>query len=482
MPEELRWQRYRMDAPLKSARATMYAVFNRPFGKAAATVKDPGILLSFRNWPELVSLSSEGRVRWRRRLDAPVKNLALAVGDGTAFAALEGGTVVSVAADGKPSWKYRAGGEVTALAASEKGGAAAAGDDRGGLLLLAADGKPLFDIHLAAPAALLCVSQDGSAVVCVDSSGGVSLISRDGKVLWRKLFGGGVTDMATTGGCTKTAVLSGKVHGISLDGLERWSAEAPAGTEAVRMSEDGSDTYALCSDKVARFGPAGKKLWERDIKSRAPAASVVPGMKMLVLPSPIGTGIVDRWGNPVLDCPLTAAYVDGESFAFFDGARRLFYIKDDGSSTHLLISDIGPALVEYLLRAARVFGDECQRIGQPSPFGDRHFLEATDAARSTDFARTLENARFSYRYFEETLGSIQHDTESIVNPASLAAVNISVRGELEAPLAKRARLYQARCSCGAINDVFTPEVPLLVRCRFCGKTGLVEKAPVDKRG
>jgi hypothetical protein len=317
-------------------------------------------------------------------------------------------------------------------------------------------------------------------VVCADSAGGVSLVSRDGNVLWRKLFGGGVTDIATTGGCTKTAVLSGNLHGISLDGSERWSAEAPAGSVAVRMSEDGSDTYALGPERIARYGPSGKKLWEKEVPNSPGSASVVPGMKLLVLPSSTGTGLMDRWGNPVLDCPVAAACVDGASHAFFDGARRLFYIKDDGSSTHFLISDVGPALVDYLLRAARLFGDECLRIGQPSPFGDRHYLEATGAARSADFARALENARFSYRYYEETLGSIQHDTESIANPETLAAVNVSVRRELEAPLAKRTRLYQAKCSCGAINDVFTPDVPLLVRCSFCGKVGLVEKAPLGK--
>ena len=480
MPGGLRWQRYRMDAPLKGGRATMYAVFNRPFGKAAATVKDPGILLSFRDWPELVSLSSEGRVRWRRPLDAPVRDLAMTGGDGAVFAALEGGAIVFVAPDGKPSWKYRAGGEVAALAASEKGGCAAACDDRGGLLLLGADGKPVFESSLPAPAAMLRVSQDGSAVVCADTAGGVSLVSRDGKVLWRKLYGEGVTDMATTGGCTKTVVLSGKVHGISLDGSERWSAEAPAGCTAVRISEDGADAYAISPQKILRFGASGKKMWEKDIRSRPQAAAVLGGMKMLLLPSMDGTGLMDRWGNPALDCPLAAGRGSGVCFAFFDGSRSIFHVRDDGSSTHILFSDVGPALVDYMLRAARLFGDECIRIGQPSPFGDNHYLDATGAARSGDYARAMENARFSYRYYEETLGSIQHDTESIANPESLAAVKISVRGQLEAPLAKRPRLYQAKCPCGAINDVFTPDVPLLVRCGFCGKTGLVNAAPLGK--
>jgi hypothetical protein len=480
MTEELRWQRYRMDATLKNARTTMYAVFNRPPGHAVASVMSPGILVSFRDWPELVSLSSEGRVRWRMRLDAPVKALALQGIDGTAIAATSDGMVYLLAPDGKPLWKYRLEGELTALAASDKEGCAAVGNDRGKLLLLGNDGKPIFDIDMECPAIFLRVSQDGSAVMCADSSGGLSLISRDGKVLWRKLFGDGIADMATTGGCTKTVVLSGKVHSISLDGSERWSAEVPAGVEAVRMSEDGAAIYAVGPEVVVRLSPAGKKLWEGNLKNRPSAASVLPGMKMLVLASPAVMNVVDRWGNFALECPLAAPGGDGECRAQFDGNRRFFLLNEDGLSTHLLIADVGPALVDYLLRAARVFGDECQKIGQPSPFGDRHYLEATSAARSGDYARALENARFSYRYFEETLSSIQHDTESLTNPASLAAIDISVQKELDAPLAKRKLLYQAKCQCGAINDVFTPEVPLLVKCVFCGKLGLVKAAPAGK--
>jgi hypothetical protein len=479
LPDELRWQRYRMDAPLKGGRTTMFAVFNRPIVKAAPTVNDPGIILSFKDWPELVSLSSEGRVRWRRRLDAPVKDMAISA-DGAVFAALDGGTVVFVPPDGKPSWKYRAGSEVTVLAASGKAGCAAAGVDGGGLLLLGSDGKAVFDTPLASPAVRLFVSQDGSAVMCADSAGGVSLVSREGKVLWRRLFGDGVADMATTGGCTKTVVLSGKVHGLSLDGSERWSAEAPSGCAGVRMSDDGADAYALAPDRMIRFGPSGKKIWERAADCRPGAASVLAGMKMLLLPSSAGTSIMDRWGNFALECPLAAGDGEGTTSSFFDGARILFQIGDAGQSSRILLADVGPALVDYLLRAARLFGDECLRIGQPSPFGDNHFLEATRAARSGDYPRALENARFSYRYYEETLSSIQHDTERIVDAESLAAVKMTARVELEEPMARRPRLYQAKCTCGAINDVFTPEVPLLVRCTYCGKAGLVEKAPGGK--
>lgn len=479
MPDELRWQRYRMDAPLKGGRTTMFAIFNRSIVKAAATVNDPGIILSFKDWPELVSLSSEGRVRWRRRLDAPVKDMAI-FGDGASFAAMEGGTVVFVAPDGKPSWKYRGGGEVTVMAASSKAGCAAIGVDGGGLLLLGSDGKAVFDTRLASPAARLVVSQDGSAVMCADSAGGVSLVSREGKVLWRRLFGDGVADMATTGGCTKTVVLSGKVHGISLDGSERWSAEAPPGCAGVRISEDGADAYALSPDKIVRFGPSGKKIWERAADCRPGTASVLSGMKMLLLPSSAGTSFMDRWGNLALEAPWAAGDGQGAASSFFDGARILFQIGDAGQSSSILFTDVGPALVDYLLRAARLFGDECVRIGQPSPFGDNHYLEATRAARSGDYPRALENARFSYRYYEETLSSIQHDTERIVDAESLAAVKITARGELEAPLARRPRIYQAKCTCGSINDIFTPAVPLLVRCTYCGKPGLVERAPAGK--
>ena len=479
MPEELRWQRYRMDAPLKGARTTMYAVFNRPFGKAIATPKDPGIVMSFKDWPELVSLSFDGRVRWRRRLESPVRDIAMN-GDGSIFAAMDGGAIVLVTPQGRPTWKYRTLGEVTIMAASGKAGCAAAGMEGGGLMLLGADGMPMFETRHAAPVTGLAVAHDGSAVMCSDQAGGVALVSREGKVLWRKLFGEGVADMATTGGCTKTVVLSGKVHGVSLDGAERWSAEAPPGCAGVSMTEDGADAYALSPDKAFRLSPSGRVMWERPVECSPRATSVIPGMKTLLLVSCAGTVIMDRWGNTALEAPLAAGGGGARCLAVFDGSRGLYHLRDDGKSSHLSVADAGPALVEYLLRAARLFGDECVRIGQPSPFGDNHYLDATRAARSGDFPRAMENARFSYRYYEETLSSTQHDTEKIADSKSLEAVDLSARRELEAPLAKRQRLYQAKCSCGAINDVFTPEVPLLVRCGFCGKTGLVEKAPLGK--
>lgn len=480
MPDELKWQRYRMDEPLESARTTLYAVFNRPAGPVVPTRKPPGLLMSFDDAPAIVSLSSDGKVRWRRKMEAPVEALALEGVDEAVFVALSDGTIFFLGPDGKPLWKYRTEGRVAAMAASEKGGCAAIADSGGRLLMLGIDGRPMFDITLASPAASLFVSQDGSTAVCSDTGGGVSLISKDGKLLWRKVFGAGISDMATTRGCTKTLVLSGQVHGLSLDGSERWSAEVPAGTAAVRMSEDGETIYAIGPKTVARLGPTGKKLWDDGHKSLPSGASVWPGMKMLMLPSPEGTNVVDRWGNVALQCPLPAAAGDGPCRSYFDGKRGLFMLGDDGASTHLFIADAGPALVEYLLRAARVFGDECVKIGQPSPFGDRHYLEATSAAKSGDYARAMENAQFSYRYYEETLASIQHPTESLANTGSLAAVNLSVRKELEAPLAKRKRLYQAKCPCGAINNIFTPEVPLMVRCDYCGKLGLVRTAPPAK--
>lgn len=480
MADELKWQRYRMDLPLKSARTTVYAVFNRPPGAAVATRKAPGLLMSFRDAPQLVSLSSDGKVRWRRKMDAAVKAIAIEGVDEAVFVALSDGTVFFLGPDGKPQWKYRTDGQVAAMAASEKGGCAAIADAGGRLLMLGIDGKPVFDTRLASPAASLFLSQDGSTAVCVDTGGGVSLISREGKVLWRKVFGAGIADMATTRGCTKTVVLSGQVHGLSLDGSERWSAEVPTRTAAVRMSEDGETIYAIGPKTVVRLGPTGKNLWDNEQKSLPSEASVWPGMKMLMLPSQEGTNIVDRWGNEALQCPLPAAAGQGSCRSLFDGKRCLFTLGDDGSSTHLFIADMGPALVEYLLRAARVFGDECVKIGQPSPFGDRHYLEATSAAKSGDYGRTMENAQFSYRYYEETLGSIQHPTDSLANTESLAAVNLSVRRELEAPQTKRKRLYQAKCPCGAISNVFTPELPLMVRCDYCGKLGLVKTAPPSK--
>ena len=479
MPDELKWQRYFMDAPVKSARTTFYAVFDRAPGAMAVTLRDPGLVLAFRNSPDVVSVSSAGKVRWKRRLESPVEALAVeGTGDGL-FAALAGGLLYYLNSQGTPLWKYRLDGPARALSASEKGNCACAADDRGRLLCLSTEGKLLFSVRLEAPAGRLRLSQDGSTLIAAGQSW-VFLVSKEGKVLWRRDFSEGVADIATTVSCTKTLVLSRTVRSLSLDGAERWSVQVPDGTSAVRMSEDGETIYALGPEVVVRLNPAGKTLWTGDLRNTPASASVMPRTKMLLLPSAEGTNVIDRWGNLALECPSPVEEAGGPCNSYFDGERNFIHVREMPGSVHVLIQDAGPSLVDYLLRAAGAFGQECARLNQPSPFGEKHFQDAVAASSAGDYPRAIENARFSYRYYEETLASVQRPTEGIVTPESLGAVAISARADLERALAERTPAYQAKCGCGTATSVYSLLSPLLVRCRSCGKLGLVKSAPGAK--
>lgn len=479
MPDELKWQRYFMDAPQKSARATFYAVFNHPPGAMAATTRSPGLVLAFWGSPEIVSLSSEGKLRWKRRLEAPIEGLAVeGTGDGL-FASLSGGLLYYLNAGGTPLWKYRLETPARAIAASEKGNCACASDDRGKVLCLSTEGKLLFGARLEAAATSLRLSQDGSTLVAADRSG-ASLVANDGRVLWRKDFPDGIADIATTVSCTKTVVLSKTVRSLSLDGSERWSAQVPDGTAAVRMSEDGESIYALGPEVVVRLNPAGKHLWTGDLKSDPAWASVMARTKMLLLPSPEGTNVVDRWGNLALECPSPLPPSGGPCLSLFDGERCFFHVREQNGAAHVVIQDAGPSLVDYLLRAAGAFGQECARLGQPSPFGEKHYKDAVAASSAGDYARAIENARFSYRYYEETLAATQRPTDGIVTPDTLGAVAISAKADLEKTLSDRQPLFQAQCGCGAKSPVYSPQVPLMVRCPSCGKLGLVRSAPAQQ--
>jgi outer membrane protein assembly factor BamB len=476
MPDELKWQRYFMDAPLRSARVTFYALFSRPPGAMAATRRSPGMVLSFNGSPDIVSLSSGGKLRWKRRLEAPVERLAVeGAGDGL-YAALSGGLLYYLNSDGAPLWKYRLETSVTALSASEKGNCACASDQRGKVVCLSTEGKLLFNARLEAPPTYLRISQDGSTLVAADGSN-ATLVSNEGMVLWRKAFADGISDIATTVSCTKTVVLSKTVRSLSLDGSERWSAPVPDGTAAVRMSDDGESIYALGPEVVVRLNPAGKHLWTGDLRSSPAASSVMAGTKMLVLPSAEGTSVIDRWGNLALECPSPLPSSGGPCFSLFDGERAFFHVREMDGAAHVVVQDAGPSLVDYLLRAAGAFGQECARLNQPSPFGEKHFKDAMAAAAAGDFGRALENARFSYRYYEETLSATQRPTEGIVTPDTLGAVAISARADLERHLTERRPVMQAQCACGAKTSVFSNEAPLMVRCSKCGKLGLVRGAP-----
>jgi len=479
MPDELKWQPYFMDAPLKSARTTFYAVFNRPPGAMAATTRNPGLVLAFWGSPELVSLSSEGKLRWKRRLEAPVEGLAVeGTGDGL-FASLSGGLLYYLNAEGTPLWKYRLETPARALSASEKGNCACASEGSGRVLCLSTEGKLLFCAHLEAPAASLRLSQDGTTLVAADGSG-VSLVAGDGRVLWRKTFAEGISDFATTVSCTKTVVLSKSVRSLSLDGSERWTVPVPEGTAAVRMSEDGESIYALGPEVVVRLNPAGKHLWTGDLKSSPAPSSVMARTKMLLLPSTEGTNVVDRWGNLALECPSPLPPSEGPCFSFFDGERCFFHVREQNGATHLVIQDAGPSLVDYLLRAAGAFGQECARLGQQSPFGERHFNDAIAASSAGDYQRAIENARFSYRYYEETLSSTQRPTDGIVTPGSLGAVQLNAKADLEKSLSDRKSVFQAQCGCGTKSQVYSQQTPLMVRCPSCGKLGLVRSAPAQQ--
>ncbi|MGQ9581952.1 MAG: outer membrane protein assembly factor BamB family protein [Thermoplasmatota archaeon] len=472
MPGELKWQRYHMDAPMKSARIKFYAIIEKPPGPAAATPLFPGLVLGFRASPDLLSLSSEGKLRWRRTLEAPVRQISMEGTEGGAFVALSGGLVCFLSPSGAPKWKYRLGPEVTALAASERGRCAAVADEKGRLACLGVDGKPLWSARLEAPARALRLSQDGSTALALDASGGVSLVSQGGRVLWRRAHPEGVRDIASTAGVTRALVLAGRLRSITLDGGEAWAEEVPGGTSAIRMSEDGEVIYAVGPRTVARFGPSGKQLWLGDMDSSPTAASVMPRTKLLLLPFQGGAAVVDKWGNLVLECPVPVACAS-DSLALYDGAGTIFCVGEAGSSTHLFTLDVGPSLVDYLLRAARALGDECAKVGQESPVADRTFLEAMEASASADLARALRSAEFSYRYYEEALSSTQRSSEGVVSPETLASLDIKAREALERPLARRRPVLSARCFCGATTPVFMNERPFLSVCQRCGKLGLV---------
>jgi hypothetical protein len=203
----------------------------------------------------------------------------------------------------------------------------------------------------------------------------------------------------------------------------------------------------------------------------------MPGTKMLVLPSPEGTNVVDRWGNLALECPSPLPRSEGPAFSLFDGQGSFFHVRALGGAAHVVIQDAGPSLVDYLLRAAGAFGLESSRLGQPSPFGEKHYNEGVAAASAGDYPRALENARFSYRYYEETLSATQRPTDGIVTPDSLGAVAVTARSDLERPLAGRRPVFQAQCSCGTGSSVYSTETPLLVLCPSCGRLGLVRSTP-----
>lgn len=472
MPDVLNWQKYNMDATVENARTVVYAVFDKVPGPVAVTRSPPGILLSFRNSADLLAIHPSGKVRWRRRLEAPLRALAVEGTAGGAFAALAGGLLYLIDAGGRPQWKMRVSGEVGCLSASEKGACAALGS-AGGVACLSTQGSQLWSARLDAVPRALRLSQDGSTLVAVDESNHVSLVSREGKVLWKKNFLEGVTDFASTVACTRTLVLSRGLRNLSIDGSERWTAPVPDGTSAVRISEDGEAVYAVAPKAVSRILANGKVQWTIPVSCHPPGSSVIPNSRLLVLPSAEGTFILDKWGNNVLRCPTPGPLWAGPSAAYFDGQRSLFFIRESDSRTHLMVQDIGPSLVDYLLRASAALGEECSRIGQSSPFGEKHFAEAASAASAMDFGRALENAQFSYRYYEETLASIQHDTDKVVGADSLGRASVTARADLERSIRGRRKLSDIGCSCGRQIPVYSPERPLLVRCEGCGKLGLV---------
>jgi len=476
MAGELKWQRYFMDAPMKGSRLTYLAVFNRPPGPSVATRQQPGVVLGFGKSPELVSLASGGTVRWKRKLEAPVIALSIEGTKDGLFVALSNGIIYHLDNTGKPLWKFKVGAAANAVSASEKGGCAAAADDTGKVVVLSLEGKLLWTAKLENPVTMLKLSQDGTTVLAVDAGNGVSTISREGKVLWRKSFIDGIHDIATTAGCTKTLVLSKTVRNISLDGSERWAVTV-ADAGAVRMSDDGDALYAISPSKVTRLRPNGKVQWERPVQNVPRYASVMPRTKVLILPSKDTTTILDRWGNIATECPLPPSPPGDCRGALFDGERTFVFVRGTDSQISLVAGDAGPTLVDYLLRAAKCFAEESLKVGQPSPFGEKHFTEASEAAAQGDFPRAWDNAQFSYRFYEETLASIQKATDTLVNAESMARMEVTAAGDLNKKLSTRKATFQAKCSCGKVLPVYSKDVPLLVRCEDCGKLGLVKKVP-----
>ncbi|MEM4729903.1 MAG: PQQ-binding-like beta-propeller repeat protein [Thermoplasmata archaeon] len=505
MPGELRWQKYYMDASIKSSRLKFYAILEKPFGSAAlippphpagdalqisppsiphgtkamevtskfVTKEAPALVLGFRASPSLLSISSERALRWVRELEGPVKYVSVEGAEGGIFAALSGGLLYFLSRAGKPQWKYRIGPEVTALASSSAGQCAAVADEKGRVACIALDGKPLWSARLEFPARALRMAGDGSAALSLDQAGGVSLIAQGGRVLWRRAFPDGIRDFAATGTLSRTVVLTGHaLHSLSFDGSELWTVDVPEGTSAVRMPEDGEGIYAIGPRTVARYFPGGKRQWLGDIDSHPPSSSVMPGPRLLLLPFQGGAAAVDKWGNLVLECPVPVACASA-SFAFYDGMGTIFSIGEAGGSTHLFILDVGPSLVDYLLRASRVLADECARAGQAAPMADRSFLDALNAASSSDLRGALASAELACRYYEEALSAIQKSADGVVTPEAMAAVEISAREALEKPLSSRKPSLTARCFCGASNPVFETERPFLNLCPKCGKLGLV---------
>ncbi len=426
----------------------------------------PGYLVvGFKDHPEALCLTKDGKLAWRTMVTDPAKKLYFS-GKGV-FSVGEQHIDCLNADEGNVLWTVDLGkivkfepmsrGFLGGIAVYEKGGKKYIGKVNAGKV----EWKTELDILPNE----IRVSLDSNSFICYEGAT-IANFSDSGEEIWNLELKSNVRDFRVSKGGTTFVALTDKLEFIGMSGTVKWrypeEARVPKG---VVMSDDGLVIYAIFDDELHRVSNTGKMLWKMPLRA-FDRHDLVGNSRSVALMGENGVLVVDRYGNVAGNLPtLTAEHI------FFSPIGQMVSISEKEEMGNISVHDISLSLILSALKESRSLKNWMDSKEQSSEFGEKYFRHAVSALNRGELDNALECAVMSLKYHEETLASIQEPIGDKAKNIDNVMIPVDYTYHTLPKDRPHAKTY---CKCGVLIYIYDRDQKI-VECERCGRKGKIKE-------
>jgi len=461
--EKLKWKRI----IIGKEEGNFFLYFKCTFSSHVSTAcLPPGYLvLGFKDHPEALCLTKDGKLAWRAPISEPSKKLyhsgkgvfsvgekyvdCLNADEGTLLWSVELGKVVKF----EPMSRGLLGG----IAVYEKGGKKYIGKIN--------NGKVEWKTELEILPESIHVSLDSNSFVCHEGPTAANF-SDSGEEIWNIELKSNIRDFCVSKGGTAFAALTDKVEFIGMAGTVKWRyPEDNRVPKGLVMSDDGLVIYAIFDDELHRVSNIGKMLWKMPIK-KFDRYELVGNSRSVALMGENGVIVIDRYGNIAGHLPtLTSEKI------YYSPIGQMVSVSEKEDMGNISVHDISLSLIMSALKESRALKNWMDAKGQSSEFGEKYFRHAVSALNRGELDNALECAVMSLKYHEETLASIQEP----IGDKAKNIENVMIPVDYTYHTLPKDRPYaKTYCKCGVLIYIYEREQKI-VECERCGRKGKIKE-------
>lgn len=248
------------------------------------------------------SLSSDGNLRWKVKLDEWVDSAAALASDGSVYVGCDDGNLAAISKEGKILWKYYLHAEISSSPAIANG-LVYAGSEDGILYGLDSAGKE--QVKFKAKNRILVSSPlvtGGGEVIIGAEDHNVYAINPDGSLKWKYL-----TDteeaftsppMADSNGNIYLATPDKKIISLDFGGQKRWETGVHEEIFAPMALDSDNNIYAVALDGVLlSYGPGRKLRWKKWVDRKTAGGPIIDSSSRLYICGEKSVYLYDRDGG-----------------------------------------------------------------------------------------------------------------------------------------------------------------------------------------